>query len=54
MKRYLSRAELAARIGVKPDSLGHYKLPTPDAMIGTIRGWTVATVDRWHEGRPGK
>lgn len=50
---FLSRAELAERIGVKPDSLARYKLPAPDAMIGTTRGWLPSTVDRWNESRPG-
>lgn len=49
---YLSRTEVAARIGVKPDTLGRYRLPEPDAMIGTVRGWLPDTVDRWHDSRP--
>lgn len=48
---YLSRAEVAERIGVKPDTLGRYRLPEPDAMIGTVRGWLPATIDAWHAGR---
>lgn len=52
MKKYLSRAEVAERIGVKPDTLGRYRLPEPDAMIGTVRGWLPATIDAWHSGRP--
>lgn len=51
--RYLSRAEFAARIGVAPDTLSRYKLPAPDAVIGTIRGWRVETIDTWHAARPG-
>lgn len=54
MITYLSRAELAERIGVKPDTLSRYKLPEPDAMIGDVRGWTVETVDAWNAARPGK
>ena len=30
-RRYLSRTEVAERIGVKPDTLGRYLLPAPDA-----------------------
>lgn len=52
--RYLSRTELAERIGVKPDTLGRYNLPEPDALIGTTRGWLLDTVDRWHAERPGR
>jgi hypothetical protein len=54
MTRYLSRAEVAERIGVKPDTLGRYRLPAPDAMIGSVRGWLPKTIDDWHQNRPGK
>lgn len=52
MTRYLSRAEVAARIGVKPDTLGRYRMPAHDAMIGTVRGWLPATIDEWQKHRP--
>lgn len=52
--RYLSRAEVAARIGVKPNTLSRYRLPEPDALIGTVRGWLPDTIDRWHKSRPGR
>ena len=45
--RYLSRTEVAERIGVKPDTLGRYKLPEPDAVIGNVRGWLPRTIDAW-------
>lgn len=48
---YLSRSEVAARIGVKPDTLSRYRLPEPDALIGTVRGWLPATIDGWHANR---
>ena len=48
---YLSRAEVAERIGVKPDTLGRYRLPEPDAMVGTVRGWLPITIDTWHATR---
>lgn len=54
MIRYLSRTELAERIGVQPTSLGRYKLPEPDAMIGATRGWLPTTIDEWHAQRPGR
>lgn len=50
--KYLSRAEVAARIGVKPDTLSRYNLPAPDATIGTVRGWTRHTIDTWNAARP--
>lgn len=54
MIEYLSRAQLAERIGVAVGTLSRYKLPEPDAMVGTTRGWLPETVDAWNEGRPGK
>lgn len=53
MIEYLSRAQLAERIGVAVGTLSRYKLPEPDAMIGTTRGWLPETVDVWNAGRPG-
>jgi hypothetical protein len=52
--RYLSRAEVAERIGVKPDTLSRYRLPEPDAIIGATRGWLAETVDAWNADRPGR
>ena len=57
--RFLSRAQLAERIGVKPDTLNRYKLPEPDAVIGEgtaaeRHGWTEATIDAWNASRPGR
>ena len=54
MIRYLSRPEIAERIGVKPDTMNRYKMPAPDAMIGRLPGWTVETVDAWNAARPGQ
>lgn len=54
MIHYLSRTEFAERIGVKPSTLGRYKLPEPDATIGEVRGWTTETVDAWNAARPGR
>lgn len=53
-EHFLSRAEFAERIGVKPGTLGRYNLPEPDATIGDVRGWLPETVDGWHAARPGK
>lgn len=54
-KRYLSRPEVAARIGVQPDTLNRYKLPPPDAQIGVrLIGWLPETIDEWNEARPGR
>lgn len=51
MIRFLSRTEVAERIGVKPTSLGRYSLPEPDALTGDVRGWTPETIDKWNEER---
>lgn len=55
MIRYLSRPEVAERIGVKPDTLNRYTLPEPDAQIGARQlGWLPATIDAWNDARPGR
>jgi hypothetical protein len=51
---YLSRTEVAQRIGVTPGALSRYKLPEPDAVIGTVRGWRPDTIDAWQAARPGR
>lgn len=51
---YLSRAEVARRIGLGPRSLSRIVLPPPDAAIGPYKGWLPATVDEWNESRPGR
>lgn len=53
-RRYLSTSEFAARIGVHRHTLTKYKLPPPDALIGTVRGWLPETVDAWQARRPGR
>jgi predicted DNA-binding transcriptional regulator AlpA len=53
--RYLSRPEVAARIGVQTDTLNRYRLPDPDAQIGArLVGWLPETIDKWNEARPSK
>ena len=53
--RYLSRPEVAARIGVKRNTLNRYKLPPPDVQIGErLFGWLPQTIDAWNASRPGK
>lgn len=50
---YLSRTEVAELLGVKPDTLSRYKLPEPDATVGTARGWLRETIEAWNATRPG-
>lgn len=54
---YLSRRQLAERIGVKEDTLNRYELPRPDVVIGKgdprpKYGWLPETIDRWQARRP--
>ena len=63
--RYLSQLQVAAMIGVSPNSLGRYALPPPDVVIGpvnddgslprgTVRGWLPETIEKWNAARPGR
>lgn len=52
--RFLSRTDVAHRIGVKPDTVNRYVLPPPDAVIGDRKGWLPETIDEWHANRPGR
>jgi hypothetical protein len=52
--RYLSRTEVAKRIGVAAEAVGMYQLPEPDAVIGPVRGWLPETIDAWNPHRPGR
>lgn len=53
--RYLSRPEVAERIGVKADTVNRYKLPPADAQIGArMLGWLPETIDTWDAERPGR
>ena len=53
MKRYLSLTEVAQRLGVIKGALARYKLPEPDVLVGSIRGWSEQTIDDWNAARPG-
>lgn len=56
--RYLSGAEAARRLGIKPDTWSSYRsrkrTPQPDAWIGDIPGWLPETVDAMAASRPGQ
>lgn len=51
--RYLSIQQVADRLGITRGTVIRYKLPAPDATIGTTRGWLPETIDAWDEARPG-
>ncbi|QEU11261.1 putative transcriptional regulator [Mycobacteroides abscessus subsp. abscessus] len=57
MQVYLSRTDVAERIGVQVATLSRYRLPEPDAQIGILKrptsGWLPETIDRWNAERPG-
>jgi predicted DNA-binding transcriptional regulator AlpA len=50
--RYLSLKEVGERLHVK--NAAAYRLPEPDALIGTTRGWLPETIDQWNARRPGR
>lgn len=53
--RYLSRPEIAERLGLHPDTLNRYKLPEHDAQIGPrLKGWLPETIDTWNDERVGQ
>lgn len=62
---YLSRVQVAERIGVQAGALSRYKLPESDVIIGpvnddgtiprgSVRGWLPETIDKWNANRPGR
>jgi len=51
---YLSATEVATLLGVQRNSLGRYKLPEPDALIGGTRGWRKDTIETWNANRRGQ
>jgi predicted DNA-binding transcriptional regulator AlpA len=51
---FLSRKEVAERLGVSSGAFSRVPLPEPDAIIGGVRGWLPATIDAWNESRPGR
>ncbi|MGN7133880.1 transcriptional regulator [Rhodococcoides corynebacterioides] len=55
MITYLSRGEIAERLGVTLDTIKGYDkkrmLPEPDAMVGRNQGWLPLTIDTWQAER---
>lgn len=62
--RYLSKRQVAQRIGAKDPTLSGYNLPEPDATIGPVNddgsiprgtfvGYLESTIDEWQANRPG-
>lgn len=64
-RTYLNRAQVEEHLGLAVGSLSKIKLPDPDVIVGpinddgtlprgTVRGWTVKTIDQWNKERPGR
>lgn len=55
---YLTTADLAARLGVKVETVRIYKtrgtLPDPDAYAGQSPLWRTETIETWQASRPGQ
>lgn len=58
MIRYLSRGEIAERLGITLSTVKSYDqkgyLPAADAQVGRNFGWLPETIDAWMESRPGR
>lgn len=52
--KYLSRAEVAALLGIQVHSMNRMELPEPDAVIGSRKGYLRATILAWNAKRPGR
>ncbi|MFD5599943.1 XRE family transcriptional regulator [Leucobacter sp. NPDC058333] len=52
-RHYLSTTEIAERLGITRGALSSLTLPKPDVTVGTVRGWSEKTIDKWNEQRPG-
>jgi len=53
-ERFWSLKQVAERLGITSGALGSARLPEPDAMIGTTRGWRPETIEAWIPTRPGR
>lgn len=56
--RYLSRGEIADKLGVSLDAIKKAQarpdFPKPDALVGRNQGWLETTIEHWHANRPGR
>lgn len=52
---YLSTGDIAKKLGVSQGTMGRYKLPEPDVVIGQrYKGWRAGTIETWIASRPGR
>lgn len=62
---YLNVSQVEHHLGLGRGALSRIKLPEPDVIVGpvnddgsiprgTVRGWTVETIDAWNATRPGR
>jgi hypothetical protein len=54
MIHYLSVTQIAQRYGVTTAAVASARLPQPDAMIGSTRGWLPEKIEAWYAARPGR
>lgn len=45
---YMEAKEAAEYLGITVQGFWRRDVPTPDALIGSKRGWTRATIDQWN------
>lgn len=53
-RHYLSLTEASRLLGIPRATLSTYRLPEPDATIGSTRGWREETLRAWQDSRPGR
>lgn len=46
--------QFADYLGITQGALSNLNLPEPDARIGKVRGWKLATIKEWNANRPGR
>ncbi|MDR1355329.1 MAG: hypothetical protein LBJ43_03575 [Propionibacteriaceae bacterium] len=53
-EHYWGVTEVARRLEVKTGTISNTKLPPPDVMVGTTRGWRPESIEAWIPTRPGR
>ena len=54
-ERFMSLSDLAKRLGITTAAAAQARrLPPPDVLVGSTRGWRPETIEAWIPTRPGK